>query len=61
MCVAAFAHAASTDNAAHFPQSVSQGALVIGEIPPGRLPELTTAEVGRLEEPYLPHAVSGHE
>jgi len=35
MCVAVLAHAASTDNAAHFPQSVSQGALVIGEIPPG--------------------------
>jgi aryl-alcohol dehydrogenase-like predicted oxidoreductase len=23
--------------------------------------ELTTDEVVRLEEPYLPHAVSGHE
>ena len=23
--------------------------------------ELTTSEVARLEEPYVPHAVSGHE
>jgi len=35
LVAATLANAASSDGAAHFPQSVSQGALVIGEIPPG--------------------------